>query len=204
MYNYSAEQIKAIVIDRLLERHSDIIIGNEVMYGSKRKVVDLLAIINGKTVAIEIKSITDKLNRLQEQIEEYSKIYDRIIVVAAPSHITGVEKIICKNIGLYAIDKTIEKKRRSLLIHKHNKMEMLYSISSSFLKRQYPQYKSLKESEVRTILLKEKMDVVHQLLVSFYQYRLTEKFLLFMKDRGEQTLIDDIPTLSLLTRIDSF
>lgn len=204
MCKYRAEQIKTIVIDWLLERHTDIIIGNEVMYGSKRKVVDLLAIIDGKTTAIEIKSATDNLSRLQEQVEEYSKIFDRIIVVAAPSHVIGITKIIGKNIGLFIIDKTIEKKQKPLLIHNHEKKEMLYSISSSFLKKQYPQYRLLNESEVRAALSKEKLTDVQQLLVSFYRQRLTERFQLFMRDRGEQTLIDDIPTLSLLTHIDYF
>ena len=204
MCKYRAEQIKAIVIDWLLEKHTDIIIGNEVMYGSKRKVVDLLAIIDGKTTAIEIKSATDKLSRLQEQVEEYSKIFDRIIVVTAPSHVIGITKIIGKNIGLYTIDKTIEKKQKPLLVHNHDKQEMLYSISSSFLKKQYPQYRSLKENEIRAALSKERLTDVQQLLVSFYRQRLTERFQLFMRDRGEHTLIDDIPTLSLLTRIDFF
>ena len=40
----SAESIKAIIIDWLLNRHTNILIGNEIMYGSSRKVVDLLAI----------------------------------------------------------------------------------------------------------------------------------------------------------------
>lgn len=204
MCNYSAEHIKAIIIDWLLEHHNDIIIGNEVMYGSKRKVVDLLAISGGKTIAIEIKSATDKLSRLQDQIEEYSKIFDLIIIVSAPSHIPGIKKIIGENIGLYSIENNIIKIQKPMLVRNHDKLEMLYSISSSFLKKQYSQYKSLKESETRLALSKTKMTEVHQLLVSFYRYRLTERFQLFMRDRGEHTLIDDIPTLSLLTRIDLF
>ena len=201
MYNNPAEQIKAIVIDWLLERHDDIIIGNEVMYGSKRKVVDLLAIVDGKTIAIEIKSATDKLSRLQEQVAEYSKIFDRIIIMAAPSHIANVVRIIDKGIGLYSTDSTIKKVRAPLLNNNQDKLEMLYSISSSFLKKKFPQYKNLKENEIRLLLSKKKKADIHQLLISFYQCRLSDRFLLFLKDRGQNTLIDDIPTLSLLTLV---
>lgn len=49
-----AEQIKATIIDKLVCQYPDTIIGNEVMYGSKRKTVDLLAIIDDKLVAIEV------------------------------------------------------------------------------------------------------------------------------------------------------
>lgn len=202
MCKYRAEQIKAIVIDWLLEKHTDIIIGNEVMYGSKRKVVDLLAIIDGKTTAIEIKSATDKLSRLQEQVEEYSKIFDRIIVVAAPSHIVNISNIINKGIGLYSCDRSIKKVYPPLINNSQDKLEMLYSISSSFLKKHFPQYKNLKENEIRLLLSKKKKADIHQILISFYQCRLSDRFLLFLKDRGQNTLIDDIPLLSTLTLVD--
>lgn len=202
MCKYTAEQIKAFVIDWLLERYDDIIIGNEVMYGSKRKVVDLLAIIDGKAIAIEIKSATDKLTRLQDQISEYNKIFDKIIVMAASTHMENVANIINKGIGLYSINGSIKKVFTPVLNNNQDKLEMLYSISSSFLKKKFPQYKSLKENEIRLILSKKKKTDIHQILISFYQSRLAERFSLFLKERGQNTLIDDIPTLSSLTLVD--
>ena len=202
MCKYTAEQIKAIVIDWLLEHHDDIIIGNEVMYGSKRKVVDLLAIIEGKAIAIEIKSATDKLTRLQDQISEYNKVFDRIIVMAASTHMENIANIINKGIGLYSIDGPIKKIHSPVLNNGQDKLEMLYSISSSFLKKKFPQYKNLKENEIRLILSKKNKAAIHHILISFYQSRLSDRFLLFLKERGQNTLIDDIPTLSSLTLVD--
>lgn len=204
MCNNSAEYIKATLIDWLIDRHNDIIIGNEVMYGSKRKVVDLLAIIDGKTIAVEIKSASDKLSRLPDQIEGYKKIFDRIIVVAAPSHIVGITNIISKEIGLYIVDNGIKKVQTPVLNNHQDKLEMLYSITSSYLKKNYPQYKNLNENEIRFLLSKKKKADIHQLLVMFYQSRLSERFRLFLNDRGQNTLIDDIPMLSSLTLVDEF
>lgn len=204
MCNNSAEYIKATFIDWLIDRHNDIIIGNEVMYGSKRKVVDLLAIIDGKTVAVEIKSASDKLSRLPDQIEGYKKIFDRIIVVADPPHITGITHIISKEIGLYIVDNGIKKLQTSVLNNHQDKLEMLYSISSTYLKKNYPQYKNLNENEIRVLLSKKKKADIHQLLLLFYQSRLSERFHLFLNDRGQNTLIDDIPMLSSLTLVDEF
>lgn len=79
---------------------------------------------------------------------------------------------------------------------------MLYSVSSAFLRKQYPQYKSLNSDEIRLQLLKRGINTVHELLVSFYQQRFSERFHFFMNERGEYTLVDDIPTLSSLTRIE--
>lgn len=204
MCNNSAEYIKATLIDWLIDRHNDIIIGNEVMYGSKRKVVDLLAIIDGKTIAVEIKSASDKLSRLPDQIEGYKKIFDRIVVVAAPSHTEEITHIISKEIGLYIVDNGIKKVQTSLLNNHQDKLEMLYSITSTYLKKNYPQYKSLNENEIRFLLSKKKKADIHQLLVLFYQSRLSERFHLFLNDRGQNTLIDDIPLLSSLTLVDEF
>lgn len=197
----SAEKIKASVIDWLISSQNDIIIGNEVMYGTKRKVVDLLAIVNNQTFAIEIKSASDNLNRLSEQIQEYCKIFDKILIISSPSHKQRISSLISKGVGLYVIDKNITKVQSPLLNHHQDKLEMLYSISSVYLKKLYPQYKFLNSDEIRLILSREKKTFIHQLLLSFYQQRFSERFRFFMNERGIKTLVDDIPTLSSLTFI---
>lgn len=205
MCQYSAETMKALVIDWLLTSQStDIIIGNEVMYGTKRKVVDLMAIINNKIIAIEIKSSSDNLNRLSEQIKEYNKVFDKIIIISAPSHIEKIKTIIDKGVGLYVINNNITKVLNPLVNHNHDKLEMLHSVSSVYLKKRYPQHKNMNSYELRSLLSKEKKGVLHELLISFYQQRLYERFYYFMNERGKNTHIDDIPTLSSLTRIELF
>ena len=200
----SAEKIKALVIDWLIASQTDIIIGNEIMYGTKRKVVDLLAITNNQTIAIEIKSASDNLNRLIEQVQEYNKIFDKVLIVSSPVHKEGIKSIIGKGVGLYIIDKKITKLLSPLINHNQDKLEMLYSVSSIYLKKQYPQYKSLNSDEIRQQLMKEKKTVVHQLLLSFYKQRISERFHFFINERGQHTLIDDIPTLSSLNHIELF
>lgn len=203
MCSDSAEYIKASVIDWLLSHHNDIIIGNEIMYGTMRKVVDLMAIINNKTIAIEIKGAADNLARLPEQLEEYNKVFDKVMVVAAPSHIEGIAQILPHGTGLFVSqNSTIKKLNSPLVNHKQDKLEMLYSVSSVYLKKQNPQYRSLNENEIRLLLSKKKKADIQQLLVSFYKQRLAEKFLLFMSERGENTLVDDIPTLSTFMFVD--
>lgn len=201
----TAENIKAKVIDWLLTCQKDILIGNEIMYGTSRKVVDLLAIIDNKAIAIEIKSASDKLNRLQDQLEEYYKVFDKVIIITSTSHLNSIKQIIPKGTGIYTISNgKIRKINAPFLNRNQSKLEILYTISSSFLKKQYPRYKALNEHEIRFLLSKKKKADIHTLLIDFYKYRLTEKYQLFVRERGEHTLIDDIPTLSTLTLIDEF
>lgn len=197
-----AEQIKAIIIDWLIFNYPDVIIGNEIMYGTSRKMVDLLAIIGHQTIAFEIKSSSDNLLRLPEQIIEYKKVFDKINIVCSISHLAGIQRIITQSIGLYTIGTELKEIQSAKNNQKTTKLEMLYSISSVYLKKKFPQYRNLNSDDLRYKLCKESKDTVHNILISFYRNRLTEKYRLFISDRGHQTLIDDIPTLSSFTTID--
>ena len=155
MYRIAAEQIKALVIDWLINKYSNVIIGNELMYGTSRKMVDLLAIVDNKTIAFEIKSSTDTLTRLPEQINEYKKVFDEINVVSTASHITGIKRIITPLIGLYTIEQELKELQKAKENCKTKKLEMLYSISSSYLKKVFPHYRNLNSDILRQKISKE-------------------------------------------------
>ena len=70
----SATYIKALIIDYLLKQNSNIIIGNEVMYGVERRMVDLIVLNDSNITAIEIKAQKDSFRRIIDQIREYKKI----------------------------------------------------------------------------------------------------------------------------------
>ena len=68
-------------------------LGYEIMYGTSRRVVDMLAIIRGRTYAIEIKSSADNIKRLSGQIEEYQKvfIYISVLYVYSYAHLSKMK-----------------------------------------------------------------------------------------------------------------
>lgn len=68
------------------------------MFGSSRNSADLLAIIDNQIIAIEIKSKDDNLKRLPHQIEEYSKVYDKIIVFCSQDKIDETKKSLTANL----------------------------------------------------------------------------------------------------------
>ena len=89
--------IKAKVIDFLIEKFEGVVIGDEVKYGSSRKVVDLLALYKGETYAIEIKSARDDLRRLPGQISEYSKILSSFLIFLSLLYVIEVYHKYCHN-----------------------------------------------------------------------------------------------------------
>lgn len=53
-----------------------------------------VAVVNGYLHGYEIKSESDSLKRLPAQVDYYSKVLDRVTLVASESHISKVEKLI--------------------------------------------------------------------------------------------------------------
>jgi len=89
-------------VRRLLDRKPLSLVVDElgVMEGKYR--IDL-AVINDRLHGFEIKSASDNLLRLQAQQESYSKIFDRMTLVADECHVADALKIIPDWWGLIAV-----------------------------------------------------------------------------------------------------
>ena len=197
-----ADRIKLFVIEWLIKRYPGVLIGSEVMYGTSRRMVDLLALYEGCTYAIEIKSERDSTRRLSSQLSEYALIFDYTIVFAHSKHVSKVISLSRSKVAVFEVlddsivQKTPLKKNRPV------KREMAYSISTSFLKKYVPMSKNRCTAiDVRTRILREyTREAIHQMLYTFLKGRLTDRFNLYMKERGENSY-DDLSLLSAQLKI---
>lgn len=183
-----ADEIKLSVIDYLIKKYPEIIIGNEVMYGTAKKVVDLVALYEGQTYAIEIKSEKDNTRRLHGQLKEYARIFDYIIIVTHPKHTAEIMSLwkakasILEILNKEIVVKTPLKRNKPL------KSEMIHSINTSYLKK----FLSLSKTEeiansIRSqIARKYKVDDIHQMLYEFLKLKLEKRFKLYLKERGRR------------------
>jgi len=195
----SAEYIKSQLIDFYISELSDnLIIGNEVMYGTKRKLVDLLVLNNNQLTAIEIKTDNDDLRRIEEQVKESKKIFDYIIVCTTLTHLEKVIQLLSNDIGIYSINEQgIKKIRNPQKQKKLDKTEMLFSINSNFLRNNLSiSASNINSDDVRQYFSKGSINKIHTLFIDYLQKKTHSKFNLFLKHRGEFTHIDDIPLLS--------
>ena len=87
---FGAEEMKCMFIEYLFNKYKNRlkVLGNECLYGSEKRKADLVALIDNKTVAIEIKSHADSIERLQEQLNSYNKVFDSTWVVISSEKIT--------------------------------------------------------------------------------------------------------------------
>jgi len=192
-----ADEIKLSVIDYLIKKYPEIIIGNEVMYGTTKKVVDLAALYKGETYAIEIKSEKDNTRRLHDQLKECARIFDYIIVVTHPKHTAEIMSLSKAKVSILEIfDEKISIKT-SLKRNRPLKSEMMHSINTSFLKNYLPLGKTggISDNIRSQITRKYKVDDVHHMLYEFLELKLKERFKLYLKERGEKSY-DDLALLS--------
>lgn len=196
----SAEYIKGILIDYYLEKLSgkDFFIGNEVVYGSKRKVSDLVVYAEGVLIGIEIKSSADNLQRLGEQIEESGRVFDYTIICTTANHINQILQLSLGSVGVFLVDsgriKILRKPKKTKSIEKK---EMLYTVSSAFLKRYLPREKrNLDSDQIRTYLISKSQSTIKFILRDYLRKRISPKFFAFLKCKGKYTHVDDISILS--------
>lgn len=195
---HPAEYLKSRLIDFFIQQANDIIIGNEVMYGINRRVVDLLILKGGYLIAVEIKSDNDDLRRLNEQIEEYRKIFDYIIICTTKNHLERLFSCISDDIGIYLVMEGIVKRiRKPKKQRKHDKMDILYTINANYLSKSQNLKRKFNSDEIRKYVYKQKgIKEIEGLLYGYLHSKIKEKYLLFLSDRGTFTHTDDIPILS--------
>jgi hypothetical protein len=195
-----AIQIKTSFIDYLLNNYETELIGIEVPYLFGYRRADLVAIINNKTVAYEIKSELDSLSKLSAQIDDYVNVFNEVYVVLAEKYKrSSIISKLPQKVGIYYIDQNNKislqrkaKEQRILnpekLIYFFKKEEMvrLGNMDSNFSLRKTRE-KFLKQNSIKNIVEYSK-----DILRNKYQ----EKYKTFLSERGEYTIKDDLYLLT--------
>jgi len=195
----SAESIKSQLIDFLITDFSnDLFIGNEVMYGTKRKLVDLLIVNKNQLTAVEIKADNDDMRKLQEQIEETKKIFNYIIVCTTITHLERAMHLLPADIGVFcASEQGITKIRKPKKQKKLDKTEILFSINSNYLKKNLKlTVNNVNSDEIRQQYIKENTGKIYTLFLEYMKMKIEPKFNLFLRYRGDCTLIEDMNILA--------
>lgn len=198
----NAEVIKTILIDFLISQNKSIVLGSEVTYGVKKQVVDIILLSGKKIIAFEVKADHDDVRRLDSQIDEYKKIFDHIYVVCTSKLYEKIQGKTDKAIGILLVgdNGTIEVKRKAIQHRSLDKKSILETINANYLKKAFNLNRKLTASDTRRLLLNKNIQELKNTLFSYFEIFLTEKYFLFLSERGTNTHIDDIPILSIHRR----
>jgi transcription initiation factor IIE alpha subunit len=88
-----------------------------------------------------------------------------------------------------------------ITIRNWEKREMLYSISTSFLRKELGLTAKLDSDDLREKCMRMKKNEIHSILYKFLEQRIANSYKLFISERQEVTTIDDITILSKWLRL---
>lgn len=91
--------IKSSFINKVLLKNNNHTTIFELNSGSSR--VDLCK-INGISIAFEIKTDLDNFNRLDKQLNDYLKIFEKVYVICSTKNVENIIKIIPDECGIYS------------------------------------------------------------------------------------------------------
>ena len=168
--------LKEMITTFLLSRDKNGTIGYEVMYGSSRRVADMVFISKGYSYAIEIKSEFDTTTRLENQLQEYQSLFDYVLIFIAPKHLGAINAILPEYVGLYSISNVgIQKKQREKLNRYVQKFEMLISIPSAAVKNKFSIKGKLTSDEIRSVAMRKSYKSIHDYFISYYIEKLSAR-----------------------------
>lgn len=102
--NRTEASIKNILVSHLqtIEKHDPAFIYemNIARFTCRADVI----VANGHLSVYEIKSASDKLDRLPKQLETYKQHFEKVTVVCAPEHLEGVKELVDSDVGIWIID----------------------------------------------------------------------------------------------------
>lgn len=173
------------------------LIVNELRYGKLQLVTDLLFLTSKNIVSIEIKTDKDDLRRLENQIAEAKKNFNKIIVFAAEKHLKSLLLILPSEVGITIMA------NNKIKIVRHPKRfivedeELLYSMPSNFLKKSFFVPASYNSDQTRDFILSQPHSKINCVYRNYLIDKYGNKFKIFLSDRGTETHIEDIPLLSI-------
>ena len=198
-----AEYIKTRVIKWLLDSRLtfDIkqdAIGAEVLFSANRRRVDLL-ILSQEFHALEIKGDYDDPRKLEGQLDDYHKTFDKVSVITTTKHLNRIYKIIKPYTGLILLDRdSFKVKRHAKLRKRLDKYSLLMFLRKNELKAlsKIKNNVNLSTDEIRRlIVVRLTVNEIRDVAYSSLRSRYYELFRLFMKDTGGNIIWDELKGL---------
>ena len=205
MYNprqyHIADDLKVEFIDYILEHFGeDVVIGHEVMYGSNERFADLIILYRGYTYAVEIKSDSDSLNRIDDQLNAYKKLFNYVIVVCGQKYKQHLKSSLPDGVGLFEVtnEKVVKQiKRPRRITAKLDKQEMLLTIRASYLAQKADFHVASKSAfSIRKQYIKKRTSYIQEILYGYWYAKLRPAYETFLSNRGVQTLPNDLANFS--------
>jgi hypothetical protein len=190
---------KTKMIDFILHNHKKAIFVSEFPFNFQKRRADILTIDDDLTHAIEIKSDIDNIYKLNSQIEDYLKSFNKVSIFISTKHIKVINTL-HKNIGIFILkNDEIVCKRKPKTRKKLDKRILLDFLSTPEIKTLYK--KKVKSTSridlISNIENKISLQEINKLTVLSLKNKITPTFKLFIHERINETTIHDLSILEI-------
>ena len=151
------KDIREALFDYLELKYGKTRIFEEKMIGKSR--ADVIMVITGAIVGIEIKSDADTYTRLDSQIKDYDKYFDYNLVVVGSSHANHIEEHVPEHWGIITVDEVdgkpdfyyLRRPESNKKVKINKKLELLWRPELSIILKKFdmPGYNSQTKPFVR-------------------------------------------------------
>ena len=167
----------------------------ELPVGSSR--ADLCK-INGESIAYEIKTDLDNFSRLQKQINDYYKIFEKVFIICSETNIDNIVNLIPEKCGIYSYKQNRQKNYKFTLIRdalQENKLDSLNQLNlirKNELYTHSPLDTSLqKRSDIIDYIVQSySPETINQIFKTILKHRFEKQWLFLKKNRNEIFEID--------------
>lgn len=151
----------------------------ELPVGSSR--ADLCK-INGKSIAYEIKTDLDNFTRLQKQISDYYKIFEKVFVICSESNVEKILKLVPEKCGIYCYKQNRQKNYKFTLVRDASLGDEIDPLN---------QLKLIRKSELYTYFsldssLRKRSDMIDKIFQTYSPDIINQIFKTIMKHRFEK------------------
>ncbi len=171
--------IKSCFIKQVLMNEKKQVTIFELPVGSSR--ADLCK-INGESTAYEIKTDLDNFTRLQKQINDYNKIFEKVFIICSETNVESILKLIPERCGMYCYKQNRKKDYKFMLVRDAFPGNEISSTSQLKLVRKNELYShfSLDSS------LQKRSDMINKVLQTYSPDMINQLFKTIMKKRFEK------------------
>jgi hypothetical protein len=198
--------IKCKLVDLLLKKYPNSLLGVEIPFLAGKRWVDVL-LINKKEeiVAFEVKSKFDSLRRLQAQLGDYLRTFDRVYIVISTKF--KDHKLITElpeNVGYAYIDNNnqisfIRKAAPNKQLLKLNLSYFLWKKDLlSFSQKQQESVELLRSRLLKNCTVRE----IHQMAIEALLSRYQDRFNIFKREKSKYTHQEDLEYLTKIYKTD--
>ena len=160
-----AKDIKNILMKNFLPNCNSI---DEVMYGSRRRMADLVFFDNKLTTAIEIKSDRDSLSKLEGQLRDYKNVFDYTYIAVTEKFFPIELSEEFSSIGVILIkDSAFRIVKKARTQNKKKKEEIIFNIPGSLLRKNLSsREKHCNSEELKKKVSKKSASFISSLFIS--------------------------------------